>query len=69
MRHVKDYARHVVKHLNWRAQHNADFDPTADCCVRCGLLIDSTRQVTRPGCQYCADCEADLLARLRRAGM
>ena len=41
---------------------------SAQDCVRCGLSIDSRRQLAVPGCQLCRDC-GDEVESLRRRGL
>jgi RNA polymerase-binding transcription factor DksA len=41
---------------------------SAQDCVRCGLAIDSRRQLAVPGCTMCRDC-ADEVESLRRRGL
>lgn len=60
--------RRIVRTIARRRQPQP-IPPMADCCAACGRLIYSERQVRRPGCQHCDDCERDIVMRARRAGM
>ena len=31
----------------------------ADCCIECGMEIDSARQIERPGADMCRGCELE----------
>lgn len=41
---------------------------SAQDCVRCGMAIDSRRQLAVRGCQLCRDC-AELIESMRSRGL
>ena len=45
----------------------ADTESAQDC-VRCGMAIDSRRQLAVKGCQLCRDC-AEIIESLRGRGL
>lgn len=40
---------------------------SGDTCAECGLLIPSARQIARPGCTMCRDCQEVWEVRAKRA--
>jgi len=47
------------------AGRREDVKQSADCCVECGDLIPSERQIAVPGCDLCVDCASELELRSR----
>ncbi len=45
---------------NNKANSTASAKDSEDCCIECGLLISSVRQIEQPGCCLCQKCADQL---------
>ena len=56
-----DHAQEICER-NEKIMHKRRRDAvnnSSDCCIECGLLIPSERQLAVGGTEFCAECAAD----------
>jgi phage/conjugal plasmid C-4 type zinc finger TraR family protein len=66
---VQDQIDATVEDAVQRARTRLNQGPSRAHCEECGSAIPEARRVAVPGVRYCIDCQAELDARDRGAGI